>query len=63
MLSKDSPLYIKPRLDVGLIKWFCQFARHAHPKAVLKSAKGRHALLKSSFDVVPGVHGNRKGGL
>lgn len=49
MLSKDSPLYIKPRLDAGLIKWFCQFARHAQPKAVLKSAKGRHALLQSSF--------------
>jgi D-amino-acid dehydrogenase len=53
MLSEDSPLYIKPRLDVSLIKWFCQFARHAHPTAVLRSARGRHALLKSSFELYP----------
>ena len=53
MLSEDSPLYIKPRLDAGLIKWFCQFAWHAHPKAVLKSAMGRHALLQSSFKLYP----------
>ena len=53
MLSEDSPLYIKPRLDANLIKWFCQFARHAHPKAVLRSARGRHALLKSSFELYP----------
>ena len=53
MLSEDSPLYIKPRLDTGLIKWFCRFARHAHPKAVLRSARGRHALLKSSFELYP----------
>lgn len=53
MLSKDSPLYIKPRLDIGLIKWFCQFAWHAHPKAILESAKGRHALLQSSFRLYP----------
>ncbi len=53
MLYEDSPLYIKPRLDAGLIKWFCQFARHAHPKAVLRSARGRHALLKSSFELYP----------
>ena len=53
MLSEDSPLYIKPRLDAGLIKWFCRFARHAHPKAVLNSARGRHALMKSSFSLYP----------
>jgi D-amino-acid dehydrogenase len=53
MLSEDSPLYIKPRLDAGLIKWFCQFACHAHPKSVLRSARGRHALLKSSFELYP----------
>jgi D-amino-acid dehydrogenase len=53
MLTKDSPLYIKPRLDVGLVKWFCRFACHAHPKAVLKSATGRHALLQSSFALYP----------
>ena len=53
MLSEDSPLYIKPRLDAGLIKWFFRFARHAHPKAILRSARGRHALLKSSFELYP----------
>ena len=53
MLSEDSPLYIKPRLDAGLIKWFCRFACHAHPKAILRSARGRHALLKSSFELYP----------
>jgi len=54
MLSKDSPLYIKPRLDAGLMKWFCQFAWHARPKAILESAMGRHALLQSSFKLYPG---------
>jgi D-amino-acid dehydrogenase len=53
MLTKDSPLYIKPRLDTGLIKWFCQFAWHARPKAILESATGRHALLQSSFRLYP----------
>jgi D-amino-acid dehydrogenase len=53
MLTKDSPLYIKPRLDIGLIKWFCQFAWHARPKAILESATGRHALLQSSFKLYP----------
>jgi D-amino-acid dehydrogenase len=53
MLSKDSPLYIKPRLDAGLMKWFCQFAWHARPKAIFKSARGRHALLQSSFKLYP----------
>ena len=53
MLIKDSPLYIKPRLDVGLIKWFYQFVCHTQPKAVLKSVKGRHALLQSSFELYP----------
>jgi len=53
MLSKDSPLYIKPRLDAGLMKWFCQFAWHARPKAILESAMGRHALLQSSFKLYP----------
>jgi len=54
MLTKDSPLYIKPRLDTGLMKWFCQFAWHARPKAILDSAAGRHALLQSSFKLYPG---------
>ena len=53
MLSKESPLYIKPRWDTGLIKWFCQFARHAHPKAILNTAMGRHTLLRSSFELYP----------
>lgn len=53
MLSEDSPLYIRPRIDAGLIRWFCQFARHAYPKDILISARGRHALLKSSFDLYP----------
>jgi D-amino-acid dehydrogenase len=53
MWSKDSPLYVRPRWDIGLIKWFCQFARHARPKAVLNTATGRHALLRSSFKLYP----------
>jgi D-amino-acid dehydrogenase len=53
MLTKDSPLYIKPRWEPGLIKWLFQFACYAHPKAVMKSARARHALLKSSFELYP----------
>jgi len=53
LLTKDSPLYVKPRIDAGLIKWLCLFAYHAHPRAVLRSAMGRHALLQSSFELYP----------
>ena len=51
MMSEDSPLYIRPRLDVGLIKWFCRFAGYSSPKAVLRSTRGRHALLQKSFEL------------
>jgi D-amino-acid dehydrogenase len=53
MGKKDSPLYIKPRFNPGLIKWFCQFVCYTRPGHIRKSAMGRHALLKSSFHLYP----------
>ena len=34
MMSSDSPFYIKPRFDVGLMKWGWQFINHATQKHV-----------------------------
>lgn len=49
MFKKDSPLYVRPRIDPGLIRWFFQFIKKIGSKSVLKAAEGRHALLKSSW--------------
>jgi D-amino-acid dehydrogenase len=60
MLTRDSPLYIKPRWDARLIKWLIQFACHAHPKTIMRSVKGRHALMQSSFELFPGfIHSEK----
>ncbi|MEN8245034.1 MAG: FAD-dependent oxidoreductase [Thermodesulfobacteriota bacterium] len=55
MLSRDAPLHVKPRLDPGLFQWFVRFSFKCGQKDVLFSAKGRHALLQSSFNLYPSI--------
>ncbi|QGW27579.1 NAD(P)/FAD-dependent oxidoreductase [Phnomibacter ginsenosidimutans] len=38
MLNPESPFYIKPRLDWGLISWGLKFVKHATPQNVAKNA-------------------------
>jgi len=55
MLTRDAPLHVKPRLDPGLFQWFIRFALKCGQKDVLFSARGRHALLQSSWDLYPAI--------
>ena len=55
MLKKDAPLYINPRLNTDQIRWFVHFALKCGPKDIMASARGRHALLQSSYALYPGI--------
>lgn len=55
MLLKDAPLYVKPRIDLNLFNWFYRFSRNCGQRNVLASARGRHALLQSSFGLYPSI--------
>ena len=46
--KKNSPIYIKPRIDFRLWGWLWRFARRCNEKDMLEGAAGRHALLQSS---------------
>jgi D-amino-acid dehydrogenase len=48
MLHKDSPFYIKPRLDLSLWGWLFRFARRCNRTTMLEDARAIHALLQSS---------------
>lgn len=45
MAQKDSPFYVRPRLDPGLLRWAWQFRRFCRPEA---AERGFHALLALS---------------
>ncbi len=49
MFGRTAPVHVKPRLDPALWMWLLQFARRCRPEPMLESARGRHALLQSSF--------------
>jgi D-amino-acid dehydrogenase len=49
MASRDSPLYVKPRLDPALWAWLARFAAHCRAGQMMKTAHARHALLASSM--------------
>ena len=55
VLTRDAPLHVKPRLDPGLFQWFVRFALKCGQKDVLFSARGRHALLQSSWNLYPAI--------
>lgn len=51
MLSRKSPFYIKPRIDLRLWSWLFRFWRRCNRRDMLASAKVKHALLQSSFQL------------
>lgn len=53
MLRGDSPLYVRPRLDVGLWRWMWRFARRANERDMLESARGLAPLLQSTAELYP----------
>jgi D-amino-acid dehydrogenase len=48
MFKKDSPFYIKPRLDFALWSWLARFASRCKPHLVLQAGKAIQTLLNSS---------------
>ena len=46
--KKNSPIYIKPRIDLRLWSWLWNFARRCNEKDMLAGGAARHALLQSS---------------
>jgi len=48
MWSKNSPIYVKPRLDFRLLGWLWNFSRRCNEKDMLTAGAARHALLQSS---------------
>ena len=55
MLTRDAPLHVKPRFDPRLLAWFIRFALKCRQTDVLFSARGRHALLQSSWVLYPDI--------
>jgi len=55
MFSKEAPLHVKPRLDWNLFHWFFKFSLKCGRADILAAAKGRHALLQSSWQLFPDV--------
>jgi D-amino-acid dehydrogenase len=52
MLSSSSPFYIKPRLDVDLIKWAYHFWKNSNAKTVLKNAPHLNNILQLSRSLI-----------
>jgi len=48
LLNKDSPLRIKPRIDLNLWGWLWKSARRCNVTDMMESAQARFALLESS---------------
>src|ERR1043165_1681339 len=51
MLSKDSPFYIKPRLDLALWAWMWSFARRCNVECMIESGSALAPLLESSMEI------------
>lgn len=52
MLSSSSPFYIKPRLDVDLIRWAYHFWKNSTAKTVLKNAPHLNNILQFSRGLI-----------
>ncbi len=48
LLRKSSPLYVRPALDVGLLRWLLRFAGMCREAQVRRAVRAREALLGSS---------------
>jgi D-amino-acid dehydrogenase len=48
MLRRSSPLYIKPTLDPGLLRWLLKFAGRCRPELVQEAVRSRERLTTSS---------------
>lgn len=51
MLSSKSPFYIKMRINFALWGWLFKFWRRCNKRDMMESAKVKHALLQSSFEL------------
>ena len=51
MMSKNSPFYIKPRLDLALWSWMCNFARRCNVECMIESGRALQPLLESSMEI------------
>ena len=51
MLHKDSPLYIRPALNLSLFSWLLKFAGRCNHRDVIEAMNARADLLKSSRDL------------
>ena len=48
MMSRNSPFYIKPRINLSLWRWLLGFARRCNKKDMMASGVGIDAILQSS---------------
>jgi len=55
MLSKNSPFYIKPRLDLALWAWMWNFARRCNVACMVESGRALQPLLESSMEIYEGL--------
>jgi len=51
MLGRDSPVAVRWRFDPALWSWFRKFAKQCRQAPMMRSAIGRHALLKASMEM------------
>jgi D-amino-acid dehydrogenase len=49
MLQPDSPLFIKPRLDLGLVRWLWSFWRHANARDFERGVRAYAELASHAF--------------
>jgi D-amino-acid dehydrogenase len=47
-MVKDGPLYLKPRIDLELWRWFFKFIRHCNQTDMMRASVGNFELLKDS---------------
>jgi D-amino-acid dehydrogenase len=51
MLWKNSPFYIKPRLDLALWAWMWNFARRCNVECMMEAGRALQPLLESSMTI------------
>src|SRR4051812_49210406 len=53
MLTPDAPLYVRPRLDPGLLAWLLRFAGRCNRHDWLAAAGAKAAMLQASRIAMP----------